>query len=114
MYSFLCTMIVSCKNTIKCSDQGTCGNDGTCVCNDNYYGIDCSSKLLFLLFDCLYIFLKCHSTTFEVDVTACILFSSLIVACEAATNCSGHGTCRADGTCECDSQFFAADCTSKL
>ena len=41
-------------------------------------------------------------------------FSFLIVACEAATNCSGHGTCRADGTCECDSQFFGADCTSKL
>ena len=51
---------------------------------------------------------------FEVNMTASILFSSLIVACEAATNCSGHGTCRADGTCECDSQFFAADCTSKL
>ena len=41
-------------------------------------------------------------------------FSYLIVACEAATNCSGHGTCRADGTCKCDSQFFGADCTSKL
>jgi hypothetical protein len=41
-------------------------------------------------------------------------FSYLIVACEAANNCSGHGTCRADGTCECDSQFFGADCTSKL
>ena len=40
--------------------------------------------------------------------------SSFIVVCEAATNCSGHGTCRADGTCECDSQFFEADCTSKL
>ena len=51
---------------------------------------------------------------FEVNVTAFILFSSLIVACEAAINCSGHGTCREDGTCECDSQFFAADCTSKL
>ena len=51
---------------------------------------------------------------FEVNVTAFILFSSLIVACEAATNCDGHGTCRADGTCECNSQFFAADCTSKL
>ena len=41
-------------------------------------------------------------------------FSPLIVACEAATNCSGHGSCRADGTCECDSQFFSADCASKL
>ena len=41
-------------------------------------------------------------------------FFTHIVACEAATNCSGHGACRADGTCECDSQFFAADCTSKL
>ena len=36
------------------------------------------------------------------------------VSCEATTNCNGHGTCRADGTCECDSQFFLADCTSKL
>ena len=51
---------------------------------------------------------------FEVNVTAFILFSSLIVACEAATNCNGHGTCTADGTCECDSQFFSADCSSKL
>ena len=41
-------------------------------------------------------------------------FLSLIVACEAATNCSDHGTCRQDGTCECDSQFFTADCASKL
>jgi hypothetical protein len=38
----------------------------------------------------------------------------LIVACEAATNCSGHGTCTADGTCECDNRFFSADCSSKL
>ena len=51
---------------------------------------------------------------FEVKVTSSIPFSSLIVACEAATNCSGHGTCTADGTCECDSQFFSADCSSKL
>ena len=50
----------------------------------------------------------------EVNATAFNLFSSLIVACEAATNCSGHGICRPDGTCECDSQFFEADCTSKL
>ena len=50
----------------------------------------------------------------EVNLTNFILFSSFIVACEAATNCSGHGTCRSDGTCECDSQFFATDCTSKL
>ena len=42
------------------------------------------------------------------------VFLSLIVACEAATNCSGHGTCKPDGTCECESQFFEADCTSKL
>ena len=41
-------------------------------------------------------------------------YSFLIVACEATTNCSGHGTCRLDGTCECDSQFFGADCSSKL
>ena len=47
-------------------------------------------------------------------MTAFIFFSSFLVVCEAATNCSGHGTCRADGTCECDSQFFEADCTSKL
>ena len=59
---------------------------------------------------------KCYSTTskFEVSVTALFFFSSSIVACEAATNCSGHGTCREDGTCECDSQFFSADCGSKL
>ena len=41
-------------------------------------------------------------------------FLSLIVACEAASNCSDHGTCRPDGTCQCDSQFFTADCASKL
>ena len=51
---------------------------------------------------------------FEVNVTGSILFSSFIVACEAATNCSDHGTCRPDGTCQCDSQFFTADCASKL
>ena len=39
-------------------------------------------------------------------------FSQMIVACEAATNCSGHGTCRDDGACDCDSQFFSADCSS--
>ena len=59
---------------------------------------------------------KCHSTTskFEVNMIALILFPSLIVPCEAATNCSGHGSCKADGTCECDNQFFSADCASKL
>ena len=31
-------------------------------------------------------------------LTASILFSSLIVACEAATNCSGHETCRGSGS----------------
>ena len=51
---------------------------------------------------------------FEVNVTTSILFSPFIVACEAAHNCSGHGICRVDGTCECDSQFYAADCASKL
>ena len=51
---------------------------------------------------------------FEVNVIPLIIFPFLIVPCEAATNCSGHGTCRADGTCECDSQFYTADCTSKL
>ena len=51
---------------------------------------------------------------FEVNVTASILYSSFIVACQAAINCSGHGTCRLDGTCECDTQFFSADCTSNL
>ena len=39
-------------------------------------------------------------------------FSQMIVECEAATNCSGHGTCRDDGACDCDSQFFSADCSS--
>ena len=48
LYSFLCTLIVSCNNTTKCNDHGICGNDGTCVCNDNHYGIDCSSKSTFL------------------------------------------------------------------
>ena len=53
LYSlFLCTLIVSCNDTTKCSDQGTCGNDGTCVCNENHYGIDCSSKSIFLIFLC--------------------------------------------------------------
>ena len=59
------------------------------------------------------IFYWIHSK-FEVNVTVFILFSSLIVACEAATNCNGHGTCTADGTCECDNQFFSANCSSKL
>ena len=48
---------------------------------------------------------------FEFNAT---FFLSLIVACEVATNCSDHGICRQDGTCECDSQFFTADCASKL
>ena len=58
-------------------------------------------------------FILLHSK-FEVNVTASILYSSFIVACQAAINCSGHGTCRLDGTCECDTQFFSADCTSNL
>ena len=48
---------------------------------------------------------------FEFNAT---FFLSLIVACEAATNCSDHGTCRPDGTCQCDNHFFTADCASKL
>jgi hypothetical protein len=55
-----------------------------------------------------------YHSKFEVKVTFSILFQSFIVACEPATNCSGHGICRPDGTCKCDSEFFASDCTSKL
>ena len=43
---FLITSVL-CNKSTECSDQGTCGDDGTCICNDNYYGIDCSSKSIF-------------------------------------------------------------------
>ena len=74
LYSFLCTLIVSCDNTTKCSNHGTCGDDGTCVCNDNYYGIDCSSKPIFLLFYCEYCW-KFDATTseFEINLTPFVL-----------------------------------------
>ena len=49
LYSFLYTLIVSCNTTTECSDHGTCGDDGKCVCNDDYYGSDCSSKFRFFV-----------------------------------------------------------------
>ena len=73
LYSFLYTLIVSCNTTTECSDHGTCGDDGKCVCNDDYYGSDCSSKFRFFLlfywsnitlkiwFYCIKFFIQCHS-----------------------------------------------------
>ena len=49
LYSILYTLIVSCNTTTECSDHGTCGDDGKCVCNDDYYGSDCSSKFSFFV-----------------------------------------------------------------
>ena len=63
-----------------------------------------SNITLKIWFYCIKFFIQCHS------------FFAFFhpVACEAATNCNGHGTCRGNDTCECDSHFFGADCTSKI
>ena len=115
LYSFLYTLIVSCNTTTECSDHGTCGDDGKCVCNDDYYGSDCSSKFSFFVVLLIkYNFenmILLHSVFYSMSQH---LFFFHPVACEAATNCNGHGTCRGNGTCECDSHFFGADCTSEL
>ena len=95
-------MIVACEAATNCSDHGTCKPDGTCQCDSQFFSADCASKLEGF-----------HYIVSDLGFDT-LTFQFLIVACEAATNCSGNGTCRLDGTCQCDSQFFAADCTSKL
>ena len=115
LYSFLYTLIVSCNTTTECNDHGTCGDNGKCVCNDDYYGSDCSSKFRFFVVLLIKYNLEnmilLHQVFYSMSQ---LLFFFYPVACEAAINCNGHGTCKGDGTCECDSHFFSADCTSKL
>ena len=40
-------LLVLCNNITKCNHHGTCGDDGNCICDNGYYGPNCSSKLNF-------------------------------------------------------------------
>ena len=46
IFILLIILLVFCNNITKCSDHGTCGDDGNCLCDDGYYGPNCSSKLI--------------------------------------------------------------------
>ena len=37
----------------------------------------------------------------------------IIVQCDPATTCSGHGTCEEDGSCKCFVGFYGYSCSSK-
>ena len=37
----------------------------------------------------------------------------IIVMCDPATTCSGHGTCTEDGSCKCSDGFYGDSCSSK-
>ena len=37
----------------------------------------------------------------------------IIVTCDPATTCSGHGTCTEDGSCKCSVGFYGDACSSK-
>ena len=40
--------------------------------------------------------------------------SLFAVACDPATDCSGHGTCNAQGECDCNEGFLGDDCSGKI
>ena len=50
IFILLIILLVLCNTTTKCSDHGTCGDDGNCICDNGYYGPNCSSKYRF--FEC--------------------------------------------------------------
>ena len=64
-----------CNKTKECSDHGTCGDDGKCLCQDGYFGHDCSSKLMFLKNQNLSLH-KLTIRTVKLDIDAIFLFSS--------------------------------------
>ena len=37
----------------------------------------------------------------------------IIVHCDPATTCNGHGTCQEDGSCKCSDGFYGDSCLSK-
>ena len=52
IFILLIILLVLCNTSTKCNDHGTCGDDGNCVCDNGYYGPNCSSKLKFLILGC--------------------------------------------------------------
>ena len=52
IFILLIILLVLCNTSTKCSNHGTCGDDGNCVCDNGYYGPNCSSKLKFLILGC--------------------------------------------------------------
>ena len=44
IFILLIILLVLCNTSTKCNDHGTCGDDGNCVCDNGYYGPNCSSK----------------------------------------------------------------------
>ena len=62
IFILLIILLVLCNTSTKCNDHGTCGDDGNCVCDNGYYGPNCSSKLKFFILGCtqLQAALKAH------------------------------------------------------
>ena len=52
LFILIIILLVLCNNNTKCSDHGTCGDDGNCICDNGYYGPNCSSKLNFMILNC--------------------------------------------------------------
>jgi hypothetical protein len=40
------------------------------------------------------------------------LVNLIIVQCDPATTCNGHGECQEDGSCKCSDGFFGDSCSS--
>ena len=40
------------------------------------------------------------------------LLNLIIVLCDPATTCNGHGECQEDGSCKCSDGFFGDSCSS--
>ena len=62
IFIWLIILLVLCNNVTKCNHHGTCGDDGNCICDNGYYGPNCSSKLKFFILGCtqLQAALKAH------------------------------------------------------
>ena len=47
------------------------------------------------------------------DQTLVYYVNLIIVQCDPATTCNGHGTCQEDGSCKCSYGFYGDSCSSK-
>lgn len=104
----------------NCSYHGDCFY-GTCLCNEGYYGIDCSNISCpgdYCYYDEQTLEQKCShccSTGYDwVDEDQYLITDTTSlrkVACDANHKGTSNGICDGFGSCQCKPPFFGVDCS---